>query len=230
MDCIVCLKVGDLYSSEYVNNLYRAVRNYTQDDFICFTDTLIGIDPGVICYPIGTRESEGWWPTWCKIEIFGREELKKYTRKVYFDLDIVIQGDISPILEHDAELAFVRCTWKGFKFARSNPKEPCFNTDAMVWKDASWIYEKWESDWRNIVKTWRGTDKWYHNAKVIPTYLPKVFYSYREGFKPEHYWDSGYTPYLKYHPEFAVCVFHQKPNIHELDPDHILYKHWNGTI
>ncbi len=36
--CVTCLKIGDLYSHEYVNNLYKAVRKYTNIDFICFTD------------------------------------------------------------------------------------------------------------------------------------------------------------------------------------------------
>ena len=94
--CVICLKIGRLYSAEYVNNLYRAVRKYTENDFICFTDDSSGINPGVICYEMSPRQSENWWPTWSKIEIFGREEIKKYSKKVYFDLDLIIQGDINP--------------------------------------------------------------------------------------------------------------------------------------
>lgn len=235
--CIICLKIGSRYDSTYVNNLARSIRKYTDRDIICFTDDPSGIDSNVITYEMTPRNSDAstwkqgsWWPTWNKIEIFGREEIKKYARKVYFDVDLVIQGDIGPILNHDADWATVKSVWKGFKFRRNNPRKPDWNTDAMVWKDNTWIYEKWESDWENIVNRWRGTDDWYWDNKIVPTYLPKIFYSYREGFKPEHYWDNGYKPYLKYHPEFAVCVFHQEPDIHELDPDNILYKHWNGTV
>jgi hypothetical protein len=228
--CIICLKIGNIYSADYVNNLYRAVRQFTIDDFICFTDDPSNIDAGVICYELLPRQSEGWWPTWSKIEIFGREEIKKYSKKIYFDLDLVIQGDINPILSHDADWAVIKSIWKGVKFRTQNPKEPCYNTSVMVWKDISWIYEKWQSDWRNIVNTWIGTDKWYYNNKIVPTYLPNIFYSYREGSKPIHYWDNNWKPYMKYQPEFSVCLFHQKPDIHELDSEEHIVKIWNGTV
>ena len=230
MNCIICLKIGDLYSSKYVNNLYRAVRRYSDDDFLCFTDDPTGIDPGVICCIMLPRSSEGWWPTWSKIEIFGREELKSYDKKIYFDLDLVIQGDIQCILNHDAEWAAIHATWKGVPFKMRNPGESLINTSVMVWKDNTSIYDRWESDWRNIVKNYRGTDYWYHKNKMVPSTLPKVFYSYREGSKPIHYWDNDFQPYLKYQSEYSVCLFHQKPEIHDLDNDSILYRIWDETI
>jgi hypothetical protein len=45
-----------------------------------------------------------------------------------------------------------------------------------------------------------------------------------------HYWDNNWIPYMKYQPEFSVCLFHQKPDIHELDPEEHIVKIWNGTI
>lgn len=228
-NCVICLKIGTTYSPEYVNNLYRAVRKYTNDDFICFTDDSMGIDPGVICYNMKPRESEGWWPTWSKIEIFGREEIKRYHKKVYFDLDLVIQGSIIPILEHEAEWAAIECSWKGKFFRLKNPGESIINTSVMVWKDITWIYDKWESDWRNIVYNYRGTDYWYHKNGLCPTHLPKLFYSYREGSKSSHYWAKNLKPHLQYQSEYSVCLFHQKPDIHELDKENILYKIWNGN-
>ena len=60
--------------------------------------------------------------------------------------------------------------------------------------------------------------------------LPDVFYSYREGSKPEHYWENNMIPYLKFQPEYAICSFHQDPEVHELDPDHVLYKIWNEAV
>jgi len=227
---VICLKIGDKYSSDYVNNLYHAVRKQCDWNFICFTDDPVGIDLGVICYHMDARESEEWWPTWSKIEIFGREEIKRYSKKVYFDLDLVIQGDIKCILEHDADWAAIRSVWKGIKFRAKNPLQPQFNTSVMVWKDISWIYDRWESDWRNIVKNILYTDVWYYRNNIIPTFLPKVFYSYREGFKPSHYWENNYQPHFQYYPDYSVCLFHQKPDIHELDHDNILYKIWNDSL
>lgn len=227
---MICLKIGDLYSSEYVNNLYHAVRKYTEDDFICFTDDSSGINPGVICYEMFPRQCENWRHLWCKIMMYGRDEIKAYAKKVFFDLDLVIQGDIFPILNHDADWALIKSVWKGFKFMRKNPKEPIFNSSVMVWKDNSWIYDKWECDWKNIVKKYKGNDKWYWNENIVPTYLPNIFYSYREGSKPSHYQENDWQPYFKYQPDYSVCLFHQKPDIHELDHEHILYKIWNDTV
>lgn len=235
--CIICLKIGSRYDSIYVNNLVRSIRKYTDRDIICFTDDPSGIDDYIQTYHMDPRtfnestwKEYSWWPTWSKIEIFGREEIKKYSKKIYFDIDLVIQGDINPILNHDANWAAIKSTWKGFKFKRSNPDQPVYNTSVMVWKDISWIYERWENDWENIVKEWKGTDNWYWDNNIVPTYLPKVFYSYREGSKPEHYWENNWKPYLKYQQDFSVCLFHQEPDIKDLNPEEHIVKIWNGTI
>ena len=52
MDCVTCLKIGNLYSAEYVNNLHKSIRKYSDIDFICFTDDPEGIDNDVITYDI----------------------------------------------------------------------------------------------------------------------------------------------------------------------------------
>ncbi|GAH56014.1 unnamed protein product, partial [marine sediment metagenome] len=46
MITVCCLKVGDKYSSEYVNKLYSMVeRNLTvEHDFICITDNPEGVN------------------------------------------------------------------------------------------------------------------------------------------------------------------------------------------
>jgi len=229
-NCVICLKVGIKYSSEYVNNLYQAVRKQCDWDFLCFTDDPSGIDLGVICHSIGPRDAEGWWAAWNKVEIMGREEIKHYKKKVFFDLDLVIQGDITPILEHDHEWSLIRCTWKGIKYRMEYPGQPIHTSCCMVWKDLVWLYELWESNWETIVKNNAGADVWYHRKKLPHTALPDVFYSYREGYRPKHYWENNYKPNLEYMPDFAVCTFHQKPELHELDHDNILYKIWNDPV
>jgi hypothetical protein len=229
-NCVICLKVGSLYSANYVNNLYYAIRKFTNDDFICFTDDASGIDDGIICYDMFTREHPNWRHLWCKIIMYGRDEIKKYNKKIFFDLDLVIQGDINPILNHECDWALIKSVWKGIKFRIDNPKEPIFNSSVMVWKDNTWIYDLWEKSWERIVESYIGNDKWYWNENIKPTYLPNLFYSYREGSKPEHYWENNWQPYMKYQPGFSVCLFHQKPDIHELDPEEHLVKIWNGTL
>ena len=193
-NCVICLKIGKLYSHEYVNNLYKAIREQTDDDVLCFTDDPTGIHPDIYTYDMQPRVSEGWWPTWNKVEIFGRDELLRYKRKFYFDLDLIIQGDLSPIFQSKENWAVIKATWKGIKFRVAN-----------------------------IV----GTDKWYHRSGIKPTFFPKIFYSYREGCLPKHYWENDMKPCFEYRPEFSVCLFHQEPSIKDLSKDHPLYKHWS---
>ena len=82
MNCIICLKIGSLYSADYVNNLYHAIRKFTNDDFICFTDDSSGIESGVICYDMFPKQCDNWKHLWCKIMMYGRDEIKKYRKKI----------------------------------------------------------------------------------------------------------------------------------------------------
>ena len=50
-----------------------------------------------------------------------------------------------------------------------------------------------------------------------------------KGSKPEHHYDGDGTPYNKFMPEYSICTFHGKPDIHDLGDDHILYKIWNDS-
>lgn len=90
---IACVKVGDKYGPEYVTRLRDGVaRNYTPaHDFVCFTDKPIY---GVRCEPL-PADLPGWW---AKVGLF-----KLKTPLLYFDLDVVITGDLSDLL-----------FWKGF--------------------------------------------------------------------------------------------------------------------
>ena len=127
MNCVTCVKIGKKYPSIYVNKLYNAIRKQCDLDFICFTDDPSGINPDVIVYdmqpwvkdPSKWREPrrmkigiQSWWPAWNKLELFAREELDKYDKKIFFDLDVVIQGDITPILDFETNLAVTHSTWK----------------------------------------------------------------------------------------------------------------------
>ena len=77
-NCVICLKIGDLYSHEYVNNLYKAIRKQTDEDVVCFTDDSTGIHPDIHTYDMQPRDCVGWKHLWCKIMMYGREELPPF--------------------------------------------------------------------------------------------------------------------------------------------------------
>jgi len=51
---VICIKWGDLYSSDYVNKLYAMVeRNITRDHrFVCLTDDTTGLKSEIETTPI----------------------------------------------------------------------------------------------------------------------------------------------------------------------------------
>ena len=250
MNCVTCVKIGKKYPPIYVNKLYNAVRKYTNNDFICFTDDPSGIDSNVIVYdmqPLVKDSSKwrepkrmrigihSWWPAWSKLELFAREELDKYDKKIFFDLDVIIQGDITPILDFETNFAVSPCKWKSPDWVKRHhtDKKPAFsfNTDCVVWRDIKFIYEQYIPNWQKHVMMYKGIDPYLNQNHFSDLeFLPDVFYSYREGSEPEHFWEGGEIPYLKFMPEYSVCSFHQEPEVHELDHDHILYKIWNDSL
>ena len=232
MDCVTCLKIGNLYSAEYVNNLHNSIRKYSDIDFICFTDDSEGIHNDVIIYNIESHwDVKGWWPAWSKLEMYGRDELEKYDKKIFFDLDIVIQNDITPILEYETNWAIVDTShWKGEKWIKNFPKGKAWNSSCTIYKDLTDVYVSYIVDWDYHVKMYRGCDNFLWVNGFKPDYLPSWFYSYREGWHPSHYWENQWTPQFKFNPDFLICLFHQKPDVHELESSNILKKIWNDSV
>ena len=232
MDCVTCLKIGNLYSAEYVNNLHKSIRKYSDIDFICFTDDSEGIYNDVITYDIESHwDVEGWWPAWSKLEMYGRNELEKYDKKIFFDLDIVIQNDITPILEYETDWAIIDTSlWKGQKFKKEHLEQATWNSSCTIYKDLTDVYVSYIVDWDYHVKMYRGCDNFLWVNGFKPDYLPSWFYSYREGWHPSHYWENQWTPQFKYNPDFLICLFHQKPDVHELESSNILKKIWNDSV
>ncbi len=224
---ISCIKIGDKFDSQYVNKLYDMVRLQSDAPFYCFTDDPTGVKQGVNIVNIDVSEYElwyNWWPAWYKIEMFVKPELRKYTRKIFFDLDVIIHGDISDILNHDADFALVYSTWKGLPFKIKYPKKSLFNSSVIVWKDASHVYEHFMKSPKDFVSKYAGTDDFYHNEKIKRTQLPHCIYSYRDGEKPNQY--NSFV--LRKHK--SIALLHQKPKNHELNIyDHPILKYWNGN-
>ena len=93
---IVCLKWGDKYGGEYVNNLYNAVKRHSTIpfDFHCFTERTQDINPNVITHPLPHGGLDGWWN---KLYLFSKDMPIK-GRIFYIDLDTLITGNIDNIL------------------------------------------------------------------------------------------------------------------------------------
>lgn len=197
-------------------------------DFYCFTDNPEGIDPKVNVVEIDASEYQSWdnwWAAWWKIVLFVRPELEKYERKIFFDLDVIIHGNISQVLDFDSNFALVYSTWKGVPFKMKYPHKSLFNSSVIVWKDATSIYEYFMQNAKYYVSKYAGTDDFYHNEKIKREQLPHCIYSYRDGEKPNQL-NSFILRQNK-----AIALLHQRPKNHELsESEHPIVKHWKVYI
>ena len=100
---VLCIKWGTKYGCDYVNRLYRGVREHlnTPFRFVCLTDDADGIDKEVEIGPLpitpfdeAAFDSRKGGETWRKVGLFqpGLADLDGDT--LFLDLDIVITGQL----------------------------------------------------------------------------------------------------------------------------------------
>ena len=88
--------------------------------FVCFTDDPSGFDDGIEVWPLPDEDFQGWWN---KISLF-RDDLADIGEKfLYFDLDVVLTGNIDQMLRYDSDFAIM-----------DNDYVPGFNTSVFLLK------------------------------------------------------------------------------------------------
>ena len=119
-----CIKQGT-YGPEYVNRLQSMVRRKSEINlrFVCFTDDPSGINDGIEVLPLPDGGFQGWWN---KVSLF-RDDLGDIGEKfLYFDLDVVLTGNIDQMLRYDSDFAIM-----------DNDYVPGFNTSVFILKTGS---------------------------------------------------------------------------------------------
>ena len=105
---VLCMKWGDLYSADYVNVLYNAVKRNLSGDyrFVCLTDKEDGIHADVETYPIpdiGLKPEHWHHGAWPKISVF-KDKLYDLSGHVLFiDLDTFVMGSIDEFFSFSPE-------------------------------------------------------------------------------------------------------------------------------
>lgn len=94
MITVICVRVGTAYGIEYVERLRNTVRRHLPQDhrLVCLTDQSDQV-AGVEMIDIGHLGLTGWW---AKMSLFD-PDLNSLGRRLYFDLDTVIVGDLTPL-------------------------------------------------------------------------------------------------------------------------------------
>lgn len=247
----ICIKWGDKYSAKYVNNLYNMVlRNYTKKfTFTCYTDDPEGIacdvapipDDGVL-HPQYWFGKEGYCWDRAKFLVFNScEWLGLDGQFCYFDLDVIIQGNIDEIDALAQKPRLIYSEWQ--------PKDQIherffidirgtfYNSSMMLWSgnQCQHIYHDVYMNDEMVCKTFfKGSDNYhYWRQRDLWKNIPFDWvYSYNRGKK--------YPNDLKkfvYREDAKICIFNvdnvpdpaaKKQIKLESLTDKTLLKLWNG--
>ena len=269
----VCCKWGTKYSAEFVNRLYRMAKKHTPErfdfHFYCYTDDSEGFEDEikVIDFPdIPDIHPKYWFGTddfkygmarcWDRPKTFIFNTHNFATdgptgRFVFFDLDVIIQNDLSPIITYDFEHPTKLRSWwqdprpmksRNFKLAHG----AYTNGSCMVWSDDQteciWndVLENQERIWYTFTDgtdnyhSWRWGDFRPDGKPALWKHFPSMFaYSYNRGRD----WDAGDLEVAKYRKNCILCVFNvdllpfqdnSRGKVKQeslVDPD--LLEHWN---
>ena len=118
---VLCVKWGSKYPPDYVNRLYAMVmRNLPERyRFVCLTDDADGLRRGVEVLEI----PDEFEYCWNKLHLFDRLPLDGTA--LFFDLDVVITGDLTPLVAFRPGDPFVGV------FDWNRPRSPQFNASVM---------------------------------------------------------------------------------------------------
>lgn len=212
--CYVCLKWGSKYSAEYVNKLASMIRKNDPRDIpiYCYTDDPVGIDPSINILLIDPNlDLEAWW---FKLPLLAHAELEKYNKKILFDLDIIIHGDLRKLDSIPCNgLTVCKSYWKDPSILiDTRERNTLYNSSVMMWTDATSIYNHFNVDPNRYMVIYKGIDRFLWHEGMSVSVLPEgLIYSYRKGASL-----SDNEP-GKFRKDYLICLFHQYPKQTDID-------------
>lgn len=201
---IVCVWWGNLYPVKYVETLYNMVkRNLSIPyEFVCLTDQT---PPNYIKkIPLNTTK-KGWWN---KIHLFDPDLFNPSRRILYFDLDIVIIGNLDKI----ASVQEPFCMIENFSM---NKPHCAHNSSVMVWtpsQETSKAYTQFSND---VMKELHGDQCWLWRVHTdnIHNFPQNWIVSYKYEKIPK---------YRHANADTSIICFHGRPKPHEVRDQNIV--------
>lgn len=192
---IACVKRGDKYGPEYVERLWAGIQRHFpaghDGEFVCFTDEAV---PGIQCEML-PNNLPGWWS---KLGVFQlREPL------IYFDLDVIVSGDLTPLLE-----------WGGFGIVKDYWWTG-FNSSVMKLTGNEYhVYEKFSPE--EMQRCYMGDQEWITKQMPEGKTFPRAWFP---SYKADRCHDRM--------PEGAMgVVFHGEPKPHQITSGWVP-EYWN---
>lgn len=193
---ILCVKIGDKYSSVYVNRLYKMCKkNITQPfKFFCYTEDPSNVDSNITIIPFVDHGLE--ITVHNKLFLFS-EYVDSYLTdgdRLYLDLDMVIKDNIDHVVNNNVgELTLIRSSWRK-EHRRGFPIwNHMFNSSCMTWRSPHT-----RPLWEHFIKDVEFYTMKYHwgmdcflsyekeNAGVNIHFFPeRIFYSFLYGIDYE---------------------------------------------
>ena len=175
---IVCLKWGDKFGAEYVNNLFSGIeRNSTVPfKFHCFTDDTTDVLENINCIDLPNNNLSGWWN---KLWLFSDElPFETGTRILFMDLDTLITDNIDMILEFNCPHNIV-CLSNWYDHSG-------INSAFMMWRHGTQthIWERFVADPDSVINNNKGDQDWINQNLTEhdrwQNQFPYEFVSYKQ--------------------------------------------------
>ena len=153
---IVCLKWGNKYSADYVNNLRNMVARHTTVDyeFVCFTDDSSGIDKDIRVEPLPRLPATGWWFK----PYFLSADLPLDGTLLFLDLDLVVFNNIDHFFTYQPnKFCIIRDFNRQFRRNWDRMNSSVFRTQVGMYHN---LYHEFQSNTQFHTKQNRGDQDW----------------------------------------------------------------------
>lgn len=221
---IACLKYGDKYTAEYVNNLYNMTQRHTNlsHEFVCMTDNAHGLNPNIKIIDLEVTSLHGWWYK----PMFFSPKLGLDGTVLFIDLDVIIFNNIDKFFFHEPNKF---CISRGFsKNNKNGMNSSCFrfNTGAMNKE-----YKQFADNSQNIMSRLAGDQDWMQEAIKEYCFWPNNWMlSYKIDMMDNKHikkvngsYKINNTP--RYDKDTSIAAFHGEPNPHQIEDVWCKY-HW----
>lgn len=210
-----CLKWGDKYNFSYVNRLFNSLKlNYKNPfNFHCLTDDSTGLHSDIQIDKIPETFSK--YP---RTRIFTSEKMCYFDtyknisgKKAWFDLDILIQNDITDLIEMDHDKPrFIMNYWRD---PLSHVKNYSFmttplNSSFVAWQDDVGydLFLELKNKEEISFFTYPSFDKYVfyqcYRKNMINLWDKGIVYNYNIGAE----YPDNLNP-KKYQPNYKICLF-----------------------
>ena len=234
IDCACVIHGNHLYSWDYVQKLYNMLqRNFTPEiRFHVFTEHDRPVPANMIKHiltewpgVVGPKKS--WW---YKIQMFDHQHLQQ--RLLYFDLDVVITGNLDWMLDLDPQFFW---TLRDFK-SLWRPNWQGINSSIMFWdtlrfkhiwqqfqqQNLAYLMRKFHGDQDFLTSILSQDDLRFVPDQRVASWRWQI----QDGgldFKTRNYRTPGIASPILDHTD--ILVFHGRPKPHEVG-DSIVGEHW----